>query len=1108
MDGGDGDDWIVAGAGGDDVISGGMGFDRLELDIGNVTANVVVSSLIGAAQTLPDGTVLSGIEAITKLTTGTGNDRFTLVSPLASGHQWYSGSGTDRAIVDYSGFSTAINFNYQGSTVGSGQRFFVYASHPTLGATNDLNTYGVEEFDITGGSGNDSFEAAAAAWVSFRGGAGDDYFNLGTTAFGVVDGGSGNDYLSLNRTGSTADEVLRIDGSAGGAFTLSDGGQVSGIERANLQTGSGNDQATFISPVMAGTQWIANGGTDRAIIDYSGFSAAINFNYQGSTVGSGQRFFVYASHPTLGATNDLNTYGVEEFDITGGSGNDSFDGSYATWVSFRGGAGDDYLNAGTAAATTISGGSGFDHLVIDRSASTTNETAWVDGLTGGSFTLSGGTTVSGIERVGLTTGSGNDLATFTNLDETRGSSWIANGGTDRAIIDYSGFSAAINFNYQGSTVGSGQRFFVYASHPTLGATNDLNTYGVEEFDITGGSGNDSFDATLSTFARLIGGAGNDSLASGGGNDSLVGGTGNDTLYGGAGSDTLDGGDGDDFLAAGSGNDSVNGGAGLDIVLINGSRTGYSVSTVSGITAVADIDLSDGDSGTSLLTAVETLRFNDQDIVLIQPVTITVNLTSGADTYLAATFDNYIVNGLAGNDRITTSSGNDTITGGTGNDTISGGAGNDRILYGTGSNGFDAVDGSSGNDDRLLATAASVTIGLATLVGIEAIDAAGFANVKILGGTTSDSFDFSAVALIGISQIDLGSGNDTIFGSAGNDTIVGGNGSDSLNGGAGNDTFTYTGTSSGYDFVDGGSGQNDRIVVTANASSIRLEAVVGIEVVDASGFSGISILSSSAANNFDLSATTLTGITAIDLGSGNDTLIGSGGSDTIIGGQGNDSLYGGNGDDLFRVGTSAGTDIYDGGVGDDRIETTANNVSLTVTGANLIDIETISAGSFTGLTLLGTSAANALNFSTMTLTGVTRINGGSGNDTITGSAGNDVLEGGAGKDLLTGGLGADYFDFNLSSHSRATVIDRIMDFAKGEDIIDLATIDADGTQGALDTFLFIGAAAFSGVAGQLRCDSTSLAGVNRSLADLDGNRSIDFEIQLTGTHLLTATDFML
>lgn len=145
---------------------------------------------------------------------------------------------------------------------------------------------------------------------------------------------------------------------------------------------------------------------------------------------------------------------------------------------------------------------------------------------------------------------------------------------------------------------------------------------------------------------------------------------------------------------------------------------------------------------------------------------------------------------------------------------------------------------------------------------------------------------------------------------------------------------------------------------------------------------------------------------------------------------------------------------------------------------------------------------------MTLTGVTRINGGSGNDTITGSAGNDVLEGGAGKDLLTGGLGADYFDFNLSSHSRATVIDRITDFAKGEDIIDLATIDADGTQGALDTFLFIGAAAFSGVAGQLRYDSTSLAGVTRILADLDGNRSIDFEIQLTGTHLLSATDFVL
>ena len=497
------------------------------------------------------------------------------------------------------------------------------------------------------------------------------------------------------------------------------------------------------------------------------------------------------------------------------------------------------------------------------------------------------------------------------------------------------------------------------------------------------------DGTLIEFVYTISGTDNDHIIGTDASEYFAGAVGDDTLDGGSGNDTLDG---------GSGNDTVTGGLGLDIAVIGGSRVGHNISTIAGVTTVTDINLADGDSGTDVFATVETLRFSDQDVALAQSVTVSVNLTSSADIYAAPTFDNYVVNGQAGNDSITANLGNDTITGGTGNDTILGGAGNDRVLYGTGSNGFDVVDGGSGNDDRIVATAASVTIGLASLVGIE--------------------------------------------------------------------------------------------------------------VIDAAGFSGVRILASSVANNIDLSATTLTGITAIDLGSGNDTLIGSEGGDTIIGGRGNDSLSGGNGDDVFRVGTSAGTDIFDGGFGNDRLEAIANNVSLAVTGANLIGIETISAGVFTGLTLLGSSAANVLDFSGTTLSGVARINGGSGNDTITGSSGNDLIEGGVGRDVLIGGGGADVFDFNLSSHSRTTTVDRVTDFAQGEDIIDLATIDADGTLGTIDAFVFISTAAFSGVAGQMRYDTTSLVGVTRILADLDGNRSIDMEIQLTGLHLLTSNDFML
>ena len=54
-----------------------------------------------------------------------------------------------------------------------------------------------------------------------------------------------------------------------------------------------------------------------------------------------------------------------------------------------------------------------------------------------------------------------------------------------------------------------------------------------------------------------------------------------------------------------------------------------------------------------LDHLRALRFSDQDAQVIQPVTVNVTLTTAADVYTATTFDNYNVNGLAGNDSIST-----------------------------------------------------------------------------------------------------------------------------------------------------------------------------------------------------------------------------------------------------------------------------------------------------------------------------------------------------------------------------------------------------------------------------------------------------------------------
>jgi hypothetical protein len=60
-------------------------------------------------------------------------------------------------------------------------------------------------------------------------------------------------------------------------------------------------------------------------------------------------------------------------------------------------------------------------------------------------------------------------------------------------------------------------------------------------------------------------------------------------------------------------------------------------------------------------------------------------------------------------------------------------------------------------------------------------------------------------------------------------------------------------------------------------------------------------------------------------------------------------------------------------------------------------------------------------------------------------------------------------------------------------------------GAQD-FTFIGSSSFSGVAGQLRVDTTN-AGRMCVYGDVDGNGAADFSIFLDGRHALTASDFL-
>jgi serralysin len=87
-------------------------------------------------------------------------------------------------------------------------------------------------------------------------------------------------------------------------------------------------------------------------------------------------------------------------------------------------------------------------------------------------------------------------------------------------------------------------------------------------------------------------------------------------------------------------------------------------------------------------------------------------------------------------------------------------------------------------------------------------------------------------------------------------------------------------------------------------------------------------------------------------------------------------------------------------------------------------------------------------------------------------------------------------------------DRINDFNSAQgDLIDVSGIDANVNTGIDNSFTFIGTSAFTGVAGELRFDSTA-AGNSIVSGDIDGDGNADFEIFVADVTVLTAGDFLL
>jgi len=272
-------------------------------------------------------------------------------------------------------------------------------------------------------------------------------------------------------------------------------------------------------------------------------------------------------------------------------------------------------------------------------------------------------------------------------------------------------------------------------------------------------------------------------------------------------------------------------------------------------------------------------------------------------------------------------GNDTVIGSRFADTIDGGAGNDRLL---GKSGGDVIHGDAGND-------------------------------VLLGGHGKDHLDGGS----GRDRLNGQAGSDTLSGGSANDTMIGGSGDDELDGGAGRDRLNGQ---SGRDTLRGGEGVDrlrDRrgrtVVFDVVGGDVRLtRSLIRSDRGDHIHVRQITRLTLQGTDGDDrIRVDGFRGPVHFRGGDGNDTLIGGNGRDTLEGGDGNDVLLG-----------RGGNDILAGQAGNDGIFGASGN-------------DIASGGS-----------------------GNDNIRGGGGSDTLLGAAGDDSLLGESGRDLILGESGAD------------------------------------------------------------------------------------------------------
>jgi Ca2+-binding RTX toxin-like protein len=333
-------------------------------------------------------------------------------------------------------------------------------------------------------------------------------------------------------------------------------------------------------------------------------------------------------------------------------------------------------------------------------------------------------------------------------------------------------------------------------------------------------------------------------------------------------------------------------------------------------------------------------------------------------------------GGAGQETLGGGAGDDTIDGNIGADSIAGDAGSDVISWDPG-DGSDTVNGGTGTDRvafrganigetievvpaggrvHLTRNIATVVLDLGTVERVD-VDVVGGADALGVGDLSATDLDLVAFNLAG-----SGGGGDSAA-----DSLV-------VNGTSADDVITLTGIPGGVEAAVQGGATTRVIGLEAGLDHVYTDGAGGADITEANGTSDSDGLAVTAAGPLvalggssfgpfvvetadefvrlnglgagdTLSAVgDIASVTSLVLngGDGNDTLLGGNGADVLNGGAGNDTLAGRIGPDQVNGESDDDDILWNPGDASDTAEGGPGSDRLTLSGANIGEIITVSA----------------------------------------------------------------------------------------------------------------------------------------------------------------------